>query len=348
MTKIHPSQIAPAIITDATTARTLSVADTGGVLQFTSADAVALTLPPDATADLAPGVPTFVIQKGAGVVTATPGAGVTLNGSVLATAGEGTALVLVKVGPNEWDALSGGAAEPVPLSYADVVLADSPLAYYQLNEESGAVMADSSGNGYDGTLNNVTFGRAPLVAGGGSGIRFSTPTSYGEVSPDPAFDNIVCVEMWVRLAASSRGNQRGFVSRAALGNSSSRWVMGANDPDNAPWRWDGYRDGGAARSTSGAGEAFGADEIHHVVFQYEAAAGGLRIYVDGAEISDYTTLGTGTPFSSGGGLPLWVGRLTFNDSLDFSAEGDVGHVALYTSELTPAQIATHYAAGAAE
>ncbi len=52
------------------------------------------------------------------------------------------------------------------MAYADVVLADSPLAYYRLGESSGTTMTDSSGNGRHGTyVGSPTLGAAGLVPG---------------------------------------------------------------------------------------------------------------------------------------------------------------------------------------
>lgn len=55
-------------------------------------------------------------------------------------------------------------------SYLDTVLALSPVAFWRLDEASGTVMSDSSGNGHDGTYyNDCVFGRpSPILTDAGS------------------------------------------------------------------------------------------------------------------------------------------------------------------------------------
>lgn len=52
-------------------------------------------------------------------------------------------------------------------AYNTTILADSPIAYYQLAESSGLVAIDSSGNGHNGTYSNtgVTYGVTGLING---------------------------------------------------------------------------------------------------------------------------------------------------------------------------------------
>jgi uncharacterized repeat protein (TIGR01451 family) len=58
------------------------------------------------------------------------------------------------------------------LGYAAQILADQPLGYWRLDETSGTVAADASGNGHDGTISaGVSLAQSPLV-GGGTSMRF--------------------------------------------------------------------------------------------------------------------------------------------------------------------------------
>jgi hypothetical protein len=52
------------------------------------------------------------------------------------------------------------------MSYQSIILADNPVAYWPLDETSGTVAHDLSGNGYNGTYEGTyTLGSIPLVAG---------------------------------------------------------------------------------------------------------------------------------------------------------------------------------------
>src|SRR2546430_16501003 len=77
------------------------------------------------------------------------------------------ALLLLVIGA----ALSGcggastGATPTTPPSYRASVLADHPVAYWRLDEETGTVLVDASGNGNDGTYAGaVTLGPPGALA----------------------------------------------------------------------------------------------------------------------------------------------------------------------------------------
>lgn len=94
------------IITDSTTARTLSLSDRGAYIRFTSASAVTLTVPPNASVAFANGETFNGIQFGAGQITIAPGDGVTINKPTdynYKTRAKGSPWCLVKVATNEWD-----------------------------------------------------------------------------------------------------------------------------------------------------------------------------------------------------------------------------------------------------
>ena len=86
------------------TTYTTVLADAGKIVECSNAGAIALTIPPNASVAYAVGTQIVVVQTGAGVVTLTPGAGVTLNsrGSLLATAGQYAVAFLYKQATNTW------------------------------------------------------------------------------------------------------------------------------------------------------------------------------------------------------------------------------------------------------
>lgn len=83
---------------------TLGLADAGTVVEFTSATAVTLTIPPNSTQAFAVGTSIVLRQYGAGVITVTPGAGVTVRsrGSALKTGGQYAEAALTKRATDEW------------------------------------------------------------------------------------------------------------------------------------------------------------------------------------------------------------------------------------------------------
>lgn len=84
---------------------TFSHRDAGRVVPFTSGSAVAATVPPSTTTAFPLGTVITVLQQGAGAVTFSPGAGVTINrksGSALTTGGQYTACQLINTGTDVW------------------------------------------------------------------------------------------------------------------------------------------------------------------------------------------------------------------------------------------------------
>src|SRR3989442_5707000 len=60
---------------------------------------------------------------------------------------------------------STAASPTTPPSYRASVLADHPVAYWRLDEETGTVLVDASGNGNDGTYAGaVTLGQPGALA----------------------------------------------------------------------------------------------------------------------------------------------------------------------------------------
>lgn len=86
------------------TTHTLGLADQNAVARFTNGGAVTLTVPPDSTTDFPVGTFVEIYQAGAGQVTPTAGAGVTINvrGSFTQTAGQYAVIGLRKEAANTW------------------------------------------------------------------------------------------------------------------------------------------------------------------------------------------------------------------------------------------------------
>ena len=51
----------------------------------------------------------------------------------------------------------------VRAAYPDLILSDHPVAYYRLEETSGATAADSSGNGFDAIFSFNSTGTFPIL-----------------------------------------------------------------------------------------------------------------------------------------------------------------------------------------
>ena len=97
------------IVTDATTARTLALTDADKYIRCTSGSATAVTVPPQTDTTWLANTEIIVEQAGAGAVTITEGAGVTVSVNAtytLVTAGQYAVVRLKRVAEDVW-VLSG-------------------------------------------------------------------------------------------------------------------------------------------------------------------------------------------------------------------------------------------------
>jgi hypothetical protein len=100
-----PSGNGPVTVTDIDeTSYTLDGGEAQTCLNFTSASAITLTIPPDTDVDFEIGDTILVIQAGTGAITFTAGAGVTLNSfnGASVTGGQFAGAALLKTANDTW------------------------------------------------------------------------------------------------------------------------------------------------------------------------------------------------------------------------------------------------------
>ncbi|HEV8535092.1 MAG TPA: S8 family serine peptidase, partial [Candidatus Limnocylindria bacterium] len=156
--------------------------------------------------------------------------------------------------------------------YPAQVLADQPIGYWRLDETSGTVAADSSGNGRSGTIDaGVSLGASPLAGGGGAAVSL------------PGTGPIVRV---VGIGSA--------LQESAAGQTLEFWA----DPDPADSEWiavglapagadeiQRYSDGLGYWATFRTGRLAGlptrASGVHHFVITRQPGVG-WKLYIDGA------------------------------------------------------------------
>ncbi len=223
--------------------------------------------------------------------------------------------------------------------YASVVLADSPLAYWKLDESSGTTAVDSSGNGRDGTYAGGYTLSQSGIGGTNTAVLFDGSTAYVDFGNPAAFDIAtgLTLEAWVKTSDS--GYQYVLVKWGAAGGS------------------DAYHlridfDGRAYFTTSLGGSYEGARDLngvsalndgdwHHLVATYDGAH--ERIYVDGVVESSLAASGSLAVVSSA----LRAGGLSDGTNTGNWLTGTLDDVAIYGTALSAARILAHYEAGTA-
>jgi Concanavalin A-like lectin/glucanases superfamily/PQQ-like domain len=224
-------------------------------------------------------------------------------------------------------------------NYATVILGDNPTGYYRL-DDTGAVAADSSGNGYIGTVGaSVQESATGLIAGSDTAMALpGTATAAGIVSfpeikaMEPTTN--VSLEVWLQFSKVPK------IYTAAVAYGSDR--------GNAPFDIF-FQSGGtivAQFNTTGgdlevkAPTPLAVNKTYHVVSTYNGTTGSL--YVNGVLVATGTKSGTLTGY-----IPKF-GFAIGDDAAfaDPAFNGTLDEVAIYANQtLTAAQVANHYNAG---
>lgn len=235
--------------------------------------------------------------------------------------------------------------------YYDVVMQDSPLIFWQLDETSGATATDSSGNGRDGTYNSpYTQGVAQLLTGGvGTAVDFTSGEgriSYGGagVGGTPP----LAVEAWVKRLGDSNsaaGTESHIVSRDQISGSNANrsWQLCFADSDHPSAAdkilWRGFSSS-AQRFTLISPSTYGFGDVLHVVGVYAGTS--AELYVNGVSVASTTLAGTNALNTT---QQITVARAHAALSTGLGAlNGIVDNVAIYAG-LSADRILSHYNAG---
>lgn len=205
-----------------------------------------------------------------------------------------------------------------PVDYETSVLASSPVAYWPLDESSGSVAADRTGN-HDASYAVGYAGYSGAGAPVKSNNRASTPTGgFGEAAPYSAALNprSFSVEAWVRLSA-------------VPGDASFARIVSTCDPEggsavsgfrlevNTPYHLT-PRIAFMVRGASGgyhyidAGSEVHTDKWYYVVGTFDDASNEIHLYVNGDELSGLDQ----------GSLPLGFSPNTTNATVIGPCSGD--------------------------
>jgi len=201
------------------------------------------------------------------------------------------------------------------ITYRNVILADTPLAYYHLDETSGSTVADSSGYKRTGTISGHPTYSVIGALSGDSAMGFNGTDSW-ITAPIPMVGRGYSLEAWVKTTSS-----QGFVvdiSPQQLIFEAGRFKFGTG----SAYLW-------SSSSTYGDGR------YHHVVATYDGTW--KRLYVDGSQAN--STVDSGASIS---GSTTYIARY-YNGGYVFS--GSLDEVAIYGKALTAAQVLAHYNAG---
>lgn len=224
------------------------------------------------------------------------------------------------------------------MSYNSVIAADSPVAWWRLDENSGATsVTDSSGNGHTGTVTPVvTFGAGGQPAGMTGPVSSWTSDANQNISftsYQPSFAN-GSWELWYNQNGTSAGT-----NPRILGDNNNGAIDGFDfllNGKNTPVFSAGN---GTVNATITASSPLNAG-WHHIVITYDGAH--LNMYVDSVLAASAVAL-TGTILPHGTNFVRIGGNFPWESHDPFS--GLLCQVALYSTALSAARVTAHYNAG---
>lgn len=228
--------------------------------------------------------------------------------------------------------------------YREAVKVDSPLFYYRLNEATGVTATDSGAGARNGRYQvGYEFGVAGATGDGDTALRLPGAPQLRPVvsaAATVANPNPMTVEFWFRSSSSTGGVLVSFGSNPAFDSTTSDRLVSL------------YNDGRVAFTVKVAGttwtsvtsaSGFNDGNWHHVAASLGAVYG-MRLYVDGSLRSSSAASKTGISMT---GYWRVGGESAVNTSVppnDSYPSADVDEFAVYTSEILPTAVSTHYGA----
>lgn len=220
-------------------------------------------------------------------------------------------------------------------AYVVEVEESAPIAWWRLGEPQGTTTVHDTTDAIPGTVVGATFGQSGLVSrDADTGVTF---TSTGGVS--------VTDDRALLTGAVSAFSFEALIQTTSAG---TEVIMQQDGSDSAQFRLRMLGTGILEFQVSDAGLAYTAEtessgavndgSVHHVVATF-STTNGLRVYVDGVDVSSVVVTDTGTP-------TLVATRLTIGNDKALVVngwEGVLDEVAVYDRELGAAEVAAHAA-----
>lgn len=245
-------------------------------------------------------------------------------------------------------------------TYVDAVMADSPVAYYRLNETSTLNPAVDSAGGNTGnyTFNFGSLGSdAPNETNGFPGLAGNVAPHFSgqdviqatSAALDGPETDAFSIELWF----NPKGSEAPYGELAAKGPnpSAQTWYL-LHWGDN-PW---GITPGLVRFGVNGQGpgpQAYDSntlilpseDQWYHIVATYDTKTENSNIFINGALDASATVT---PPGPTSAGEPLLIGGLAQEGNLANFINGGIDEVAYYGTALSASQVQAHYNAAVPE
>ena len=218
--------------------------------------------------------------------------------------------------------------------YSGIILASSPLAYYRLDDSSGTVATDSSGNGLNATyVGGVQLGQpGALPFDSDTAVTLGGSTGYVQLPKLTSdFTSGFSAEVWAD--PTSVGSYQRFFDLGNGANADNIVLYRVGTSNNLAFV---VFQGGSEGNVVMAPNAITLDQWQYFAVTMDAK-GNVTLYKNGAAIA------TGTTYVPRAGivrLDNYLGKSNFGNAL---YAGSLDEAAIYAAPLSAAQIAAHYA-----
>jgi hypothetical protein len=228
-------------------------------------------------------------------------------------------------------------------AYAKQVKADGAVAYWRLQETSGAIAHDSAGTFHGAIRQTVppVYG-VPGPYSGTTALRFNGTTTTGITIPNGAYSawgtGPATLECWVRYIAPLPATSGALIdTKTGGGIAPSGLNLLSNHPNGNLYAYLSNGTTLYATNAPGVVAAGAADGLwRHVVVVLDRVANTWRIYVNGVPMGTPTAIPAGTNVTSTN--PTYIG----GEEAGLMHAGDLAECAVYHTALTQAQIVRHY------
>jgi RHS repeat-associated protein len=234
-----------------------------------------------------------------------------------------------------WQHASAG-----PGPYASAILADSPTAYWRLDDASasGVGIVDWTGNGEGGTATGgVTLGQPGHTADGDQSVSLDGSSGYirvNEGAPLDAIGDTFTLEAWVKRAASATGLMTVFSRGVGTGGGFRLQLTPSGNLELAGGDFDGSTYHPISTSTSAILDT----GWHHVAATKDGAS--VHLYIDGTDVTGTVNNQT---LTNGWGKVIIGANVSNSSGETFSSywNGQIDEPAVYNHVLSASQIWNH-------
>jgi hypothetical protein len=235
---------------------------------------------------------------------------------------------------------------PLTTSYRSLVLADSPLAYWPMDDASSATSLAALAGGTALSLGASTAKPTLGVAGkvDGTAVQFDGTNDYAAYTSNFAFGtNLITVEFLLWWDSFANDDHLCIELSTNFNNQTCAFLVNPND--SASGRWSCAITGGSSKYKAKSFTRPSASAWHHfaVVFDATTISGDVTPYLDGSAASTTTDINVRTQTSNFNSLPFY---LMSRAGSSLFAAGKMQHLAIYSGALSSTRIAAHaHAAG---